>query len=56
MLQRGILARRTERVSKKWFESLPKNLQRIITEDAATQIPPINSFADQEVKKAEAEY
>jgi TRAP-type C4-dicarboxylate transport system substrate-binding protein len=43
-------------VNKNWFESLPKDLQRIIDKDAKAQSLAINSFAVQSVKDSEASY
>jgi TRAP-type C4-dicarboxylate transport system substrate-binding protein len=43
-------------VNKKWFDSLPKDLQQLIEKDAAAQALAINTFAAQSVKQAEASY
>ena len=41
-------------VNKKWFESLPRDLQEILERDAAAQALAINPFAVEEVKESEA--
>ncbi len=43
-------------VNKKWFDGLPKDLQRIVERDAKAQAVAINPFAVQSVKAAEASY
>ena len=43
-------------VNKKWFDSLPKDLQQLIEKDAAAQSLAINAFAKQSVKQAEATF
>jgi TRAP-type C4-dicarboxylate transport system substrate-binding protein len=43
-------------VNKKWYDSLPKDLQQILDRDAAAQSHAINPFAVTEVKQAEASY
>ena len=43
-------------VNKKWYESLPKDLQQLVDKDAAAQSLAINSFAVQSVKDSEASY
>jgi C4-dicarboxylate-binding protein DctP len=43
-------------VNKKWFESLPKDLQEILERDAAAQALAINPFAVEEVREAEASF
>jgi TRAP-type transport system periplasmic protein len=43
-------------INKKWFDSLPEDLQRIIDKDAKAQSLAINSFAVQSVKDSEASY
>jgi len=41
-------------VNKKWFESLPKDLQQLLEKEAAAQSLAINPFAVEEVKESEA--
>ena len=43
-------------VNQKWFDSLPKDLQRIVEKDAKAELLAINSFATQSVKDSEAKY
>jgi TRAP-type C4-dicarboxylate transport system substrate-binding protein len=43
-------------INKKWFDSLPKDLQQLIEKDAASQSLAINAFAKQSVKQAEATF
>jgi TRAP-type transport system periplasmic protein len=43
-------------VNKKWYESLPPDLQKIIDDDGAAQSIAINSTADDLRKKAEANW
>lgn len=43
-------------VNKKWFESLPKDLQQLLEKEAAAQSLAINPFAVAEVKEAEASF
>jgi TRAP-type transport system periplasmic protein len=43
-------------VNKKWFDSLPKDLQQIIVKDAKVQDSAINGFAVDQVKQAEASF
>jgi TRAP-type C4-dicarboxylate transport system substrate-binding protein len=43
-------------VNKKWFESLPADLQQILEKDAAAQSLVINSYAAEQVKESEANY
>jgi C4-dicarboxylate-binding protein DctP len=43
-------------VSKKWFDSLPQDLQQIVEKDAAAASLAINSFAVEQVRKAEASF
>jgi TRAP-type C4-dicarboxylate transport system substrate-binding protein len=43
-------------INKKWYESLPKDLQKIVDKDAAEQSLAINSFAVKAVKEAEASF
>jgi TRAP-type transport system periplasmic protein len=43
-------------VNKKWFESLPKDLQQIIEKDAAAQSLAINPYAVEQVKEAEKSF
>jgi len=43
-------------VNKKWFDSLPKDLQQLIEKDAAAQSLAINAFAKKSVKQAETTF
>jgi TRAP-type transport system periplasmic protein len=43
-------------INKKWYESLPEDLQKIVDKDAAKQSLAINSFAVKAVKEAEASF
>jgi TRAP-type transport system periplasmic protein len=43
-------------VNKKWYDSLPKDLQQLLDKDAAAQSIAINSFAVQSVKESEASF
>jgi TRAP-type transport system periplasmic protein len=43
-------------VNKKWYETLPKDLQRLVDKDAAAESLAINSFAAQSVKDCEATF
>jgi len=43
-------------VNKKWFDSLPKDLQQIIEKQAAAQSLAINQHAVEQVKKSEASF
>ena len=43
-------------VNKKWFESLPKDLQQLLEKEAAAQSLAINPFAVEEVREAEASF
>ncbi len=43
-------------VNKKWFDSLPKDLQQIIAKDAKAESLAINTFAAQSVKDSEAKF
>jgi len=43
-------------VNKKWYESLPKDLQQLVDKDAAAQSLAINAFAVKSVKESEASY
>jgi TRAP-type transport system periplasmic protein len=43
-------------VNKKWFESLPPDLQQIIEKDAAAEDEAIRPYAVQQVKESEAAY
>ena len=43
-------------VNKKWFASLPKDLQQILEKDAAAQSLAINPYAVEQVKQAEASF
>jgi TRAP-type transport system periplasmic protein len=43
-------------VNRKWFDSLPKDLQRIVENDAKAQSLAINPFAAQSVKEERAKY
>ncbi len=43
-------------VNKKWFESLPRDLQQILAKDAAAQSLAINPHAVANVKQAEASF
>jgi TRAP-type transport system periplasmic protein len=43
-------------LNKKWFESLPNDLQQIIEKDAAAQDVAINPYAVEQVKEAEAAF
>jgi TRAP-type transport system periplasmic protein len=43
-------------VNRKWFDSLPKDLQQIIEKDVEIQNAAINPFAVQQVKQAEASF
>jgi TRAP-type C4-dicarboxylate transport system substrate-binding protein len=42
--------------NKKWFESLPQDLQQIVEKDAAAQDAAINPFGVEQVKQAEASF
>jgi TRAP-type transport system periplasmic protein len=43
-------------VNKKWFESLPKDLQEIVEKDAAAQDVAIKPYAVEQVKESEASF
>lgn len=43
-------------INKKWFESLPKDLQQIVEKDAVAQDAAINPFAVELVREAEASF
>jgi TRAP-type C4-dicarboxylate transport system substrate-binding protein len=43
-------------VNKKWYDSLPRDLQQILNKDAAAQSQAIHPFAVNEIKNAEASY
>jgi C4-dicarboxylate-binding protein DctP len=43
-------------VSKKWFDSLPQDLQQIVEKDAAAASLAINSYAVEAVRKSEASF
>lgn len=43
-------------VNKKWYESLPADLQHLVDKDAAAQSLAINTFAVHSVKESEASY
>jgi len=43
-------------VNKKWFESLPKDLQQIIEKEAAAQSLAVNPYAVEQVKQSEASF
>jgi TRAP-type transport system periplasmic protein len=43
-------------VNRKWYDSLPKDLQRLLDKDAAAQAVAINSFAVRDVKEARANF
>ncbi len=43
-------------VNRKWYESLPADLQQLVDKDAAAQSVAINSFAVQSVKESEASF
>ena len=43
-------------VNKKWFESLPKDLQQLIEKEAAAQSLAVNPFAVEQVRQSEANY
>jgi TRAP-type transport system periplasmic protein len=41
-------------INKKWFESLPNDLQQVVEKDAAAQDVAVNPYAVEQVKEAEA--
>jgi TRAP-type C4-dicarboxylate transport system substrate-binding protein len=43
-------------LNRKWYESLPKDLQQIVDKDAQAQSVAINAFAIEHRKKADAEW
>jgi len=43
-------------VNKKWFESLPKDLQQIVEKDAAAASLSVNPYAAEQVKKSEESF
>ncbi|MGB6537064.1 MAG: TRAP transporter substrate-binding protein [Xanthobacteraceae bacterium] len=43
-------------INRKWYDSLPKDLQQILDKDAAAQAGAINSFAVEDTKKAAATF
>jgi TRAP-type transport system periplasmic protein len=43
-------------VNRKWYESLPQDLQQMVDKDAAKEAIAINSFAIEHRKKAEADW
>lgn len=43
-------------VNQKWFDALPKDLQRIVEKDAMAQSLAINPYAAEQVKQSEAAY
>lgn len=43
-------------VNKKWFESLPKDLQQLIEKEAASQSLAVNPYAVEQVRQSEASY
>jgi TRAP-type C4-dicarboxylate transport system substrate-binding protein len=43
-------------LNRKWYESLPKDLQQIVDKDAQTESVAINAFAIEHRKKADAEW